>query len=251
MKTVQKQLSQEAIEVLKGGRTDGNNFFITNPQLERKLYVEVNEALENFGGTWNRKLKCHVFPNDPTEALSSVLENGSFVDEKKTYQFFETPKEIVRKMIDLADLYSNEHLFDVMEPSAGLGAIADEIDQSRCLFRCCEIDPKKVDVLIQKGFAVFGGDFLSVDEDLDRIVMNPPFSNQQDIDHVNHAYKLLRKGGRLVSVMSPGFTFRTNSKSIAFNKLVSESGWYEDLPDGAFEESGTNVKTVLVVLNKK
>ncbi len=53
-----------------------------------------------------------------------------------------------------------------------------------------------------------------------------------------------------MAIMSPGFTFRENRKSTEFRELVASKGWYEPLPEGAFLESGTNVNTVLVVLDK-
>jgi len=46
-------------------------------------------------------------------------------------------------------------------------------------------------ILEVKGFNVVGNDFLEHKKSYDRIVMNPPFENFQDIDHVRHAYDLL------------------------------------------------------------
>ena len=34
----------------------------------------------------------------------------------------------------------------------------------------------------------------------DRIIMNPPFSDGRDIQHVQHAYNLLRPGGRIGAI---------------------------------------------------
>lgn len=248
------KISKNALTVISTGIISGNVFTITGGQLDRRLYLEVNEALQNLGGKWNRKFKAHVFDADPATKIEDLLLSGETVDEKKLYQFYETPKPVVRRMLELANItYTDDPLKmqDVLEPSAGHGAIADEIDQSRCLFRCGELDPKNVEVLIDKGYPVAEGDFLEIDfEQFDRIVMNPPFTRQQDIDHVLKAYALLRPGGRLISVMSPGFTFRQNRKSTEFRRLVDDRGTYEELPDGAFKESGTGVRTVLVVLDK-
>jgi predicted RNA methylase len=222
--------------------------------LNRKLYEEVNAVLENAGGKWNRSAKAHVFSSDPTLKIQAAIETEKTVDKKKQYQFFETPPDVVNRLLELAEIkYTDdaEQLQDVLEPSAGLGAIADQIDASRCLFRCGELDPEKAKVLMDKGYPVFQGDFLTTKgEEFDRIVMNPPFAKQQDIDHVLHAYSLLRPSGRVVSVMSPAFTFRKNKKSTEFKNLVDAYGSYEDVPEGAFKESGTNVRTVIVVLNK-
>ncbi len=67
--------------------------------------------------------------------------------------------------------------------------------------------------------------------------MNPPFENGQEIDHVRHAFSLLAPGGRLVSVMSEGPFFRSDSKAIAFRAWLDEVGAEtESLPENAFVE---------------
>lgn len=85
----------------------------------------------------------------------------------------------------------------------------------------------------------------------DAVVMNPPFEKQADIDHVLHAYKMLKPGSRLVSVMAAGITFREDKKAKGLRELINNSGGkIISLPDGAFKESGTMVRTVIVVLPK-
>jgi len=235
--------------VLSSGEIDGNVFRLNCGQLERKVYIAVNKVLENIGGKWDRKLKGHVFDTDPTEKLEEVMLTGETVNEKQFYQFFETPKELAMRIIETADIGET---MTVLEPSAGLGAIVKFIPATVSKILCCELDPQKADVLRKEGFCVQAGDFLEeMFEGVDRVVMNPPFTKQQDIDHVLKAYDCLRDGGRLVSVMSPGFTFRQNKKSVEFKKLVDKNRWWEELPDGTFKESGTLVRTVLVLLDKK
>ena len=38
----------------------------------------------------------------------------------------------------------------------------------------------------------------------DRIVMNPPFADGADIQHITHALRLLRPGGRIVALVPMG-----------------------------------------------
>ena len=67
--------------------------------------------------------------------------------------------------------------------------------------------------------------------------------------HVLHAARFLSPGGRLVSVMSAGVTFRTSAKHAAFRDFVAaHNGAIEPLPEGAFKPSGTSVNTVIVTL---
>ncbi|MDQ6651286.1 MAG: hypothetical protein M3Y84_00920, partial [Acidobacteriota bacterium] len=49
--------------------------------------------------------------------------------------------------------------------------------------------------LSKQGFDLVGRDFLEYAVQADRFLMNPPFENMADIDHVRHAYDLLRSGG--------------------------------------------------------
>ena len=82
--------------------------------------------------------------------------------------------------------------------------------------------------------------------------MNPPFENLQDIDHVLHAFKFLKPGGRLVAVMSPGPFFRKDRKCQDFREWFdSLGGEAVDLPEGSFKESGSGINTKLVVIDKE
>ena len=87
----------------------------------------------------------------------------------------------------------------------------------------------------------------------DRIVANPPFSYkghpQADIDHVNHMVNFLNPGGRIVSVMSSGIVFRQNKKSEAMREFIETHGEIIPLPEKSFKESGTNVNTIIAVIN--
>jgi hypothetical protein len=61
----------------------------------------------------------------------------------------------------------------------------------------------------------------------------------------------MKSGGLLVSVMAPSVKFRDNKKTKDFLRLLEEQGGsIEDLPEGAFKESGTGVNTVIVTLPK-
>jgi hypothetical protein len=198
------KIDNETLRVLDNCSTSGNILFLPPTQLDRKLYEKVNKVLTCLGGKWNRGAKGHVFETDPADMIDEAILTGEVTDAKKEFQFFETPKEIASQMIALADIKKDD---DVGEPSAGQGAIADLIYGYNSL-TVIELNPDNVKVLISKGYNVITADFLtcytSVAEAkgiFSKIVMNPPFSRQQDIDHVTHAWNLLRDGGRLVSIM--------------------------------------------------
>lgn len=261
MNEVKVKISDENKEIFKQGRIEGNLYFLPNSPLDRAKYVEINKVLELCGAKWNRAKKAHVFESEEkAQSLIEAQEKGEVVDKKKTFQFFETPKELAKQMVKLAEIKYVDYeepvddadlLQDVIEPSAGRGAICDEIDGSRCLFRCTELDPENAKILEEKGYPVFCGDFLTSTEQADRFIMNPPFTKGQDAKHVLHAHSLLREGGRLVSVMSASVEFNSQKNYKKIRQLVEETGGnIIKLPDRTFKESGTNVNTVLVVLNK-
>ncbi len=230
-------------------------------RLDKTIYQRTNKILELLGGKWNRASQMHCFEGGQAgDLLEEAIANEALVDFKKTLQFFETPEDIARKMADIATLRPTER---VLEPSAGLGAIARIAREIVGLENvvCYEADPQRRLALIQAGFAVRGHaeagndfcDFLSVDPkriaDIDVVLMNPPFARGQDIAHVLHAFKFLRPGGRLVAITSPGWTFRQERKYQEFREFVDQHMFHQEaLPAGTFKASGTNASAILLGL---
>jgi len=232
------RIDSDVEQILIDSRVEGQLLFLPHTQLERQLYLKVNKALEAIGGTWNRKQKAHLFDYDPADAIEQIVLTGEFIDPKKEFQFFETPPEIAKQLVEMACIEKYDY---VLEPSAGHGAIAQFLP----LPVCAEINPKCQDVLKERGWPVVAYDFLKYQDRHDVIVANPPFSKQQDIDHVNHMLDIADK--RVVSVMSGSVLFRDNKKTIQFRDRISKlGGCIEPLPDGAFKSSGTNVRTCVV-----
>ena len=251
MKEITQEITPEVKEILEKGKTEGCLYFLPYIQLDRAMYIEVNKILELLGGKWNRSKKAHVF--DTEEDASSILgavEEGGVIDKKKTYQFFETPEELAKQMVELADIKTG---MSVLEPSAGHGAIAKFIPKDSEIY-LYEIDKEKCKVLNEMRYTKISCiDFLSTTNTIggfDRIVMNPPFTKGQDAEHVLHAYDCLNEIGRLVSVMSASVKFNQQKKYAKVRELIETNGEIVEVPQGAFKDSGTNVNTVIVVLNK-
>ena len=166
--------------------------------------------------------------------------------------FFPTPKAIVEKMLDEADIKPGEK---VLEPSAGKGNIADAIRENYPdnALDVVEWNASLNELLSEKGHNVVGVDFLQHSGEYDKIIMNPPFEKGQDIDHIRHAYSLLNDGGRVVCIMSEGPFYRSDKKATEFREWrASLGGVSEKLPEGAFKSSerSTGVNTRLVVIDK-
>ncbi len=122
---------------------------------------------------------------------------------------------------------------------------------------CCETVPKLRGILLDKGHHLVASDFIEFEPFMpyDCVIMNPPFENGQDIDHVRRAYECTAPGGRVVAVMSSGTFFRAGQKARDFRMWLDDLCWtIEDLPAGAFSGPGafrqTGVNTKLVVIHK-
>jgi hypothetical protein len=244
---VAKQIDEKTLAVLSRVTVEGNLIFLTCGQLDRKDYEAVNKVLEIMGGKWNRSRKAHVFSEDPTDALEQVLTTGEITPPQK-YGYFPTPPELAQHVARLAAI-APPHA--ILEPSAGQGGLVDFLSLQHGV-TCVELLPENAKVLREKGYAVREGDFLSISPTpiYDRVVMNPPFERQQDIDHVLHAWKFLKPGGRLVAIMASSVTFRENRKTLDFRVLLDAHGSLERNPAGSFKVSGTMVETVTVVMDK-
>lgn len=167
-------------------------------------------------------------------------------------QLFTTPQKLAQRAAELADI---EPGHDVLEPSAGTGALLDAFfhlngtgfngKPAAGRLVAVEINHALADGLREKYplADIRQADFLACNGDLgmfDRIIMNPPFSDGDDIRHIIHAAGFLKPGGRLVAICADGP--RQN------DKLKSLAASWERLPPGTFKESGTNVNTVLLTI---
>jgi protein-L-isoaspartate O-methyltransferase len=161
-------------------------------------------------------------------------------------QLFVTPPDLAEKVIDYADL---EPGICVLEPSGGTGNLIDavlkRVDTEVVTY---EINGELCSLLRDKfpshKVRVYCNDFLESGNPFryDRIVMNPPFKNGDDIKHIKKALEMLAPGGKLVAICANGPKQREQLMSIATH--------WEDLPEGIFKSSGTMVNAALLVIDK-
>ncbi|MDT7858134.1 class I SAM-dependent methyltransferase [Rubrivirga sp. S365] len=171
--------------------------------------------------------------------------------------YFRTPRTLAEQMIDAAGLYGTGRDVRVLEPSAGDGAILDVLRERHPEARVEAVEPSHTlrQIIEAKGHAAsFGRPFEHFEPSApyDAVVMNPPFGRGgiRAMDHVERAASMLAPGGRLVAVVPESCHFRREGRYRAFRAFVEDRGGYWiDLPADAFRESGTGVKTRLVVLD--
>lgn len=232
--------------------------------------------------------------------------------------FFPTPAEVADQMVAAADITPD---MAVLEPSAGMGHIADRIREAGAEPDVIELAEDRRELLQEKGynladfrdfldmkprqFFTYGDVFRAPDgaegvmsgsggmgssrvilkpllpdgsvdsrrgewhdrdglvgvrhrgteSGYDRIIMNPPFSNGRDIEHVMHAYDLLKPGGRIVAIMGESAFFNQSKKAEAFRQwLDDKGGTSEKLPAGSFMDPSlpvnTGVNARMVVIDK-
>lgn len=171
----------------------------------------------------------------------------------KNLGWFPTPEPVAERVIDAARIFRPDDApkLRVLEPSAGLGNLAKLAVGEHAIVDCVEIDPGRSLSLRRAGLynQVLDVNFLALEPAAfyDRVIMNPPFDRERDIDHVVHAMKFLKPDGLLIAVMSAGTEFRQTKKSEAFRKLIdSKNGKWQDLPAGSFASTGTYVNTMLL-----
>lgn len=209
------------------------------------LLERVNQLLGEFYGApipEERKAKA-----DP---LAEIKHTPA-----KRFGFFPTPPAAVDFVMNHVSLgrRDGEPRLRVLEPSAGTGNVARPCRKAGTVVDCVEIQPDLARQLAADGFRTINADFLALTPNVtglyDRIIMNPPFDRERDIDHVVHALKFLKPDGYLIAIMSAGTEFRETRKSQAFRELVeSKKGRFRDLPAGSFSEVGTNVNTVILTM---
>lgn len=247
------KLSQEVLTVLSRCEVAGSHTLRLPPgQLDRKLYLKVDEALQALGGKWSRKLKLHEFELPVAELLDDALVTGE-VARAADFGFFETPEPLAEELVAAADIQPGHR---VLEPSAGLGRIVFAIHRAmvKAHVFAIEIQQRNFDALVAKlpkpnlNITCHHADFLHFSMGpVDRVVMNPPFAKGAAIYHMRHALELLCRGGRLVSVAPAGVLFREDTLHKTFREMIKQmGGTITPLPEGTFKESGTMVGTCVV-----
>lgn len=237
------RIDDEVKSVFLRAKIEGNNLFLTE-QLERSLYMRVAKAIEAAGGKWNRKAGCHIFPAPVRESLNINEETVEVLNLKQTFQSFNTPPQLANLVAETAGLIAGDK---VLEPSAGDGSLLISAIQHgvfKADICAVEINVKQAAQLQSMAGKVVCGDFMEQNGNLgkfDKVLMNPPFSNGNDVKHILHARQFLSPGGRLVAICANGQRQNESLKPIA-------STW-EELPAGTFKDSGTNVNTVLLTID--
>lgn len=173
-----------------------NNLAMPYGQHSKHVTQEVERVLAGIGGV--KRGELWEFDYDPSDVVRQIVVSG-VVPDHKSHQFYPTPDNLARQAVELAEVGASD---DVLEPSAGTGALADNLHGAGSL-TCIEVSKLHCEVLESKGHAVQCGDFLDIPAvgKYSRVVMNPPFSEGRWQAHLEHAAGFLKRGGVVVAIL--------------------------------------------------
>lgn len=147
----------------------------------------------------------------------------------RDYSKYYTQPDTASLLVEMADI--SEGML-ILEPSAGAGAIVNAIRNEwpdNVEIHAVELKPMVVrEHLIYAGADItICGDFLKVPlegAEYDRIIANPPFGNETDLQ--NHWYKMwgsLKVYGLIVSIMPADFQIPSITKGDLLEKVPLEN----------------------------
>jgi hypothetical protein len=194
--------------------------------------------------------------SNPPPEIDRSVEKANELRRRAIYtkvpDFFPTPPEVIDRMLQLARIDTTHR---VLEPSAGAGDLCLAVRKLGAVVECFEINSDLHQALTLLDFQPLDRDFLFATPRpiYNRVLMNPPFSNDAYIDHVRAAYCWLAPGGELVAVLPNGYQ---SSRSLQRRNF---SDWLDDLdasrydnPAAAFTKSDRScgVSTHLIHLKR-
>jgi hypothetical protein len=182
-------------------------------EYDKHLIAEVDRVMAAIGATKLSKPKVgfyYQFDYDYRPVLDEVICSGCIPDHK-SHQFYPTPEKLARIAVEMAGIQPGHNC---LEPSAGLGALADLVPDSANVI-CYEISQLHCKALEAKGYKTVGGiagrqvrclDFLKLAAEYrgggyDRIIMNPPFSEGRWKLHTEGAAKCVAADGVIVAIL--------------------------------------------------
>ncbi len=216
---------------------NGNGHLFFGPE----ALADINRALAEFYGD---ELA------DSPEAAAERPAPRSSTAVAKDLQFYPTPQKVIDQL--LRDVPLRKGLF-VLEPSCGDGRIMDALRASGVNAAGVEVDRARAEAAKSKGHSVLCANFLETVPPLiashpggspvqfDAVVMNPPFYGKHYAKHVRHALRFLKPGGTLHAILPA--TARYDH-----GLLDDLTPIWQDLPVGAFAESGTNICTSIATI---
>lgn len=177
-------------------------------------------------------------------------------------EFYPTPRHVIRKMLEPYAENSNFKYFQILEPSAGSGAILDYLTGDDTRYNSFHTDKINVYALEKneecamilqgKGYKMLGTDFLEYKplHSFNLIVMNPPFSNGDE--HLLHAWEIMGTGDIVCLLNAETVNNQYTQRRKLLGKIIEEHGSVEMLGSCfSTAQHRTDVEVALVRLHKE
>lgn len=240
-------------DVLKHCTFNDNILRLPDVQLNPKSYAEVKKWITEAGGKWNGgKIQGFTFDFDATR-VAGILMSGKRCNLKQEFQFFSTPPALAEWLVSLSDVKPG---YAVLEPSAGTGAIIKAIHKTcpEVVVDAFELMPENRQTLEKMiNVSLVDEDFThGVPRLYDRIFANPPFARNQDIRHARMMYDALDpNGGEMCVITSRHWVNAPEKECEQFRNWLHEvNAETHEIPNGVFDESGTSVATMAIVIKR-
>lgn len=235
-------------QMLKVMNLEGS--LLTLPQdisFSKDSYQRLKTVLMNAGATYSKSAFAFDGEDAAAEAISQLLE-GNRPNLKKSLQYFPTPVEVAERLFAGVALKGKT----VLEPEAGEAALVTAaFNRGASTVLASEIYEEFHSSIKEAGAQLIGRDIFDLTEDdvagVEVVVMNPPFSNGQDVAHVEHLLRILPENAEIHAIMSGAILSNSTKAYESFRAFMGRAGVsVETLEAGAFKESGTMAKSCIV-----
>jgi len=241
------------IQILIEAKVEGNIIKLAEVDIEEKKLNKLRNRLNKVGGRWNKKLNGFVFRKDPTETLKNLISDNPSTSIPR-FHHKQMPHSIAYKLVSLAELFFDDKVLVIDSNDSPIFRCIKRV-QPDLTFDFCEIDttatgngltdPKvrKVSTNLQE---------YQPGEIYDIVLAKPPLLKNVDIDYIFHMYKLLKPGGRMVTIATTYWEedVLTQKQSKFKFWLTEKSAKIKHLPQGTFKSREVNIPTCIISLDK-
>nr|AAA21850.1 ORF1; product contains two amino acid motifs which commonly occur in modification methylases but it does not play any detectible role in the ORF2-encoded restriction in vivo; GTG start codon [Proteus vulgaris] len=191
-------------------------------------------------GAVELKPEVYEFEFWPMEAFKAIAISGTLPDQK-THQFYPTTGELQKAAMDECDPQEGDSL---LEPSIGFGTLLRNLPEG---IKVTGVETNSVAAACSRlRWDTYQQNFLNATVKqlglFERVLMNPPYSQNRWKLHVKHAQQFVKSEGRIVAIL-PGSATQDNVKALIERECsVNQVGSYEN----AFDKTNINVKLFVI-----
>ena len=219
----------------------------TEIQFSAATYTILKDVLQKASGKYHNG--GFLFDSsDEAQTVLAALLDGEDVNIKKSLQYYASTDAAADILLNDVDFTGKT----IYEPHGGEGfLVRKSFDLGAKEVLTTEIYRKFHPALEATGAKVIGTDVFDVTpdmlEDVDAIVMNPPFTGGADVKHFNYLLSIIPRGIPIYAIMSGCVNHHNWKVYKDFRDYLTSKGINPiDIPAGSFKESGTNVSTVAI-----